>query len=65
MRIIKTNAIGTPAEEIELDRRHVDTITELGKNNPVRYNTPYLYHPQWDIDVFDSPEEKGASVKVW
>ena len=53
------------AEEIELSKEDVETISELGRNNAVRYNVPYLYSPQWDIDVFDTPEEKNASVKVW
>ncbi|KAJ9117373.1 hypothetical protein QFC24_006467 [Naganishia onofrii] len=52
-------------QEIKLSKQHVDTINELGKKNPVRYNTPFLYSPQWDIDVFDTPEERDASLKVW
>ncbi|KAH8083485.1 NADP-dependent oxidoreductase domain-containing protein [Filobasidium floriforme] len=52
-------------QEIELSKEDVETITALGRKNAVRYNVPYLYSPQWDIDVFDTPEEKDASVKVW
>lgn len=52
-------------EEIELSKEDVETISALGRKNPVRYNVPYVYSPQWDIDVFDTPDEKNASVKVW
>ena len=53
------------AKEIELSKQDVKTITALGRKNAVRYNVPCLYSPQWGIDLFDTPEEKDASVKVW
>lgn len=42
-----------------------EEIAALGREDPVRYNTPILYEPKWDIDVFGTDEEKKASRKVW
>ncbi len=52
-------------DQIELKDEDYEKVTslynELGK---VRFNVPYTYLPQWDIDVFGEESEKGAKHKV-
>lgn len=52
-------------EDCILSDEEFQEISALGRKDPVRYNTPFLYEPKWNINVFDSPEEKEAAVKVW
>ncbi|SJX64247.1 related to GCY1-galactose-induced protein of aldo/keto reductase family [Sporisorium reilianum f. sp. reilianum] len=52
-------------DQIELKDADYDKVTslytELGK---VRFNVPYAYQPQWDVDVFGEESEKEAKFKV-
>ncbi|KAI0759691.1 NADP-dependent oxidoreductase domain-containing protein [Trametes elegans] len=61
-------------DDLELSAKEFEAISKVGRENPVRYNIPYLYKPRWDIDVFvetrvstivvGSEEEKAAKHKV-
>ncbi|KAL1742509.1 NADP-dependent oxidoreductase domain-containing protein [Schizophyllum fasciatum] len=51
-------------DDLELSNEEFEAISKVGRQNPVRYNIPYLYKPRWDIDVFGSEEEKAAKHKV-
>lgn len=39
-------------DDLELSAKEFEAISKVGRENPVRYNIPYLYKPRWDIDVF-------------
>ena len=52
-------------EQIELKDEDYETVTSLYKElGKVRFNIPYTYKPQWDIDVFGEDVEKDATYKV-
>jgi L-glyceraldehyde reductase len=51
-------------QQVELSQDVFDKITKLGDGNYTRFNIPYRYSPQWDISIFDEPEEKEATHKV-
>lgn len=52
------------ADDATLSQAEFDEIAKIGRANPIRYNTPILYSPKWDINVFDTPEEKGAKYQL-
>lgn len=56
---------GVRTEDYEISQEDFDEIDAIGRANQVRGNIPIVYSPKWDIDVFGTPEEKGASRKVW
>lgn len=59
------NGVDDLAEDYEISQEDFDEIDAIGRANQVRGNIPYVYSPQWNIDVFGTPEEKAASGKVW
>jgi L-glyceraldehyde reductase len=50
--------------QVSLTPEQYAQISKLGEGNYTRFNIPYRYQPQWDISVFDEPEEKDATNKV-
>lgn len=52
-------------DQLELKDDDYEKVTslynELGK---VRFNIPYTYAPQWDVNVFGEPQEKDAKYQV-
>ncbi len=50
--------------DVKLDEDDIKKIEQLGKYNYVRFNVPFEYKPQWDINVFGEPQEKAAKADV-
>lgn len=50
--------------DVKLDEDDIKQIEQLGKDNYVRFNVPFEYKPQWDINVFGEPAEKPATLDV-
>ncbi|TKY89644.1 hypothetical protein EX895_001429 [Sporisorium graminicola] len=52
-------------EQLELKDEDYEKVTSLYKElGKVRFNVPYTYTPQWDINVFGEDSEKDAKYKV-
>lgn len=49
-------------EQIELSKEDYEKISEIGKGNHVRFNTPITYSPKWSINLYDEGVEKEAQV---
>ena len=49
-------------EQITLSKEDYEKISEIGKNNHVRFNIPITYLPQWSINLFDEGVETEAQV---
>ncbi|KAF5371310.1 hypothetical protein D9758_004209 [Tetrapyrgos nigripes] len=63
---VTSDRIKSNFQQIKLSYEALKKITDLPKTEGrTRYNTPILYNPRWDINVFDEPEEKVASRSVW
>ncbi|KAK7044132.1 hypothetical protein VNI00_007849 [Paramarasmius palmivorus] len=53
-------------KQITLPEDALKKISNLPRTQGrMRYNIPFVYNPRWDINVFDEPEEQGASRSVW
>jgi L-glyceraldehyde reductase len=39
-------------------------VSNIAMGKEERYNVPYTFKPKWDIDIFDTPEEKNATHQV-
>ncbi|KAK3209125.1 hypothetical protein GRF29_69g860557 [Pseudopithomyces chartarum] len=52
-------------KEIELSSEDFEKIESIGKNEPRRFNIPYVANkPRWPVNIFNEPEEKEAPHKV-
>jgi L-glyceraldehyde reductase len=51
-------------KQFELSQEDYNTITAIGHGNYTRFNIPYNYSPNWDLNVFGEPDEKNATYKV-
>lgn len=49
---------------VSLTDDEVAEINKIGEEKPARFNVPKSYTPQWNINVFDTPEEKDAKYQV-
>jgi L-glyceraldehyde reductase len=47
-----------------LSDENVAKINRIGEEDPKRFNIPYSYRPQWDINVFGDEKEKNAKHQV-
>jgi len=50
-------------EQITLSKEDYEKISEIGKNNHVRFNIPITYSPKWMVNVFDEAVEKEAQTE--
>ncbi|KAM0753523.1 Aldo/keto reductase [Meredithblackwellia eburnea MCA 4105] len=64
---VTPSRIASNFKQVELSAEDVKAITDLGKGQGrVRYNTPILYEPRWDINVFEEDVEvENCSRRVW
>ncbi|KAF8262509.1 Aldo keto reductase [Lactarius quietus] len=44
-------------DQITLSKEDYEKISEIGKNNHVRFNIPITYSPKWSINLFDEKVE--------
>jgi L-glyceraldehyde reductase len=44
-------------EQITLNKEDYEKISEIGKNNHLRFNIPITYSPKWSINLFDEEVE--------
>nr|ADF57216.1 xylose reductase [Rhodotorula mucilaginosa] len=49
---------------ISLTDDEVAEINKIGEEKPARFNLPIDYTPKWNINVFDTPQEKDAKYQV-
>ena len=49
---------------VSLTDDEVAEINKIGEEKPARFNTPISYDPKWNINVFDTQEEKDAKHQV-
>ncbi|KAI0253766.1 NADP-dependent oxidoreductase domain-containing protein [Lactifluus subvellereus] len=49
-------------EQITLSKEDYEKISEIGKNNHVRFNIPITYSPKWSINLFDEEIEREAQT---
>ncbi|TFB05934.1 D/L-glyceraldehyde reductase [Trichoderma ghanense] len=50
-------------QEVELDDEAVAALNKLGEK-PYRFNIPYNYKPRWNINLFNTEDEKAAAHTV-
>ncbi|KAI5891164.1 Aldo/keto reductase [Schizophyllum commune H4-8] len=48
-----------------LTEEEFQAISQVGLKEPIRYNVPFNYKVKWDINIFDTEDEKKATHKVW
>lgn len=52
-------------KEIELSDDDFKKIEQIGKDEPRRFNIPYIANkPRWPVNIFNEPEEKEAPHRV-
>ncbi|KAI5200584.1 Aldo/keto reductase [Aureobasidium subglaciale] len=52
-------------KEIELSKEDFEKVEQIGKDEPRRFNIPYIANkPRWPVNIFNEPEEKDAPHKV-
>ncbi|KAF3001812.1 hypothetical protein E8E13_003002 [Curvularia kusanoi] len=52
-------------KEIELPKEDFEKIEQIGKDEPRRFNIPYIANkPRWPVNIFGEPEEKEAPHHV-
>jgi len=49
-------------EQITLSKEDYEKISEIGKNNHVRFNVPITYSLKWSINLFDEEIEREAQI---
>ncbi|KAF8483916.1 Aldo/keto reductase [Russula ochroleuca] len=50
-------------EQVTLSKEDYEKISEIGKNNHVRFNIPVTYSPKWMINLFDEAVEKETQTE--
>jgi L-glyceraldehyde reductase len=50
-------------EQVTLSEEDYQKISQIGKNNHVRFNIPITYSPKWSINIFDEEIEKEARTE--
>lgn len=61
---VQEGRIKSNFKQVELSKEDYEKITAVGHNNYTRYNIPFTYKPKWDVNIFDEPIEKQASIQV-
>jgi len=52
-------------KEVELSEDDFQKVEQIGKDEPRRFNIPYIANkPRWPVNIFGEPEEKDAPHKV-
>ncbi len=59
-----TERIVSNFQQIELSDEDHETIAELGRKNPKRYNVKTTYPPFWDINIFNDELEKTTTNQI-
>ncbi|KIY44081.1 Aldo/keto reductase [Fistulina hepatica ATCC 64428] len=62
---VTASRIESNFKEVQLTDQEFEAISKIGREHPIRYNIPYNYKLHWDIDLFGTPDEAGANLKVW
>lgn len=60
---VQASRIESNFQQVELSQEDYEKISTIGKDH-VRFNIPYGYSPQWDINIFGEPQEKDATNPV-
>lgn len=50
-------------QEVDLDQEDIDRLNKIGDEKH-RFNIPFTYNPNWNIDIFGDEREKGATTQV-
>jgi L-glyceraldehyde reductase len=59
----RTDRIVTNFEQVTLNEEDYRKISQIGKNNHLRFNIPITYSPKWSINLFDEEIEKEARAE--
>ena len=59
----QTDRIIKNFEQITLSKEDYEKISEIGKNNYVRFAIPVTFSPKWMVNVFDEAVEKEAQTE--
>ena len=59
---LRTDRIVKNFEQITLSKEDYEQISEIGKNNHIRFNIPITYSPKWSINLFDEVVEREAQT---
>ncbi len=50
-------------EQITLSKEDYEKISEIGKNNHVRFGVPITFSPKWSINIFDEKVETEGQAE--
>jgi len=51
-------------KQVQLSPEDQEAVSSIGKGKHTRFNIPFRYTPNWDINIFGEPEESTATNKV-
>ncbi|KAH6916017.1 aldehyde reductase 1 [Coprinopsis sp. MPI-PUGE-AT-0042] len=61
---VQESRIKSNFQQVELSKEDYEKISEIGKKDPIRFNTPIGYKPKWSINIFGEDSEKPADFGV-
>ncbi|KAJ6784040.1 hypothetical protein PWT90_00327 [Aphanocladium album] len=50
-------------QEVDLDQEDIDRLNKIGDDKH-RFNIPFTYKPNWNVNLFDDEREKAATTQV-
>lgn len=59
-----TERIESNFKQVELSDEDYETLCELGRKNPKRFNVKTTYPPFWDVNIFGDEAEKTATNQI-
>ncbi|EPT02531.1 hypothetical protein FOMPIDRAFT_1022863 [Fomitopsis schrenkii] len=59
---VQKERIESNFKQVSLSEEDFKKLVALGKDH-VRFNVPYTYSPQWDINIWNEPSEQSATHK--
>ncbi|TFY51219.1 hypothetical protein EVJ58_g10681 [Rhodofomes roseus] len=60
---VQKERIDSNFKQVSLSEEDYQKLVSLGKRDPTRFNMPYTYAPNWDINIFNNPAEQAATHK--
>ncbi|KAI0732537.1 NADP-dependent oxidoreductase domain-containing protein [Fomitopsis betulina] len=60
---VQKERIESNFKQVSLSEEDYQKLVAIGKDNHVRFNIPYTYTPQWDINIWNEPSEQAATHK--
>jgi len=60
---VNKDRIVTNFEQVTLNDEDYQKISQIGKENHLRFNIPITYSPKWSVNIFDEEIEKEAQAE--